>query len=58
LALHLQPCFEYLGQRPGSFPESERAAGEVLSLPIFPELEESELEEVASAIEEFFERER
>jgi dTDP-4-amino-4,6-dideoxygalactose transaminase len=57
LPLHLQPCFEYLGQSPGSFPESERAAGEVLSLPIFPELEESELEEVASAIEEFYERE-
>jgi dTDP-4-amino-4,6-dideoxygalactose transaminase len=54
LPLHLQPCFSYLGHGAGDFPESERAAGEVLSLPIFPELEGGELEEVAAAIEEFY----
>lgn len=54
LPLHLQPCFEYLGYAPGALPVSEGAAGEVLSLPIFPELVRSELEEVAHSIEEFY----
>lgn len=52
--LHLQPCFSYLGHRHGEFPESERAAAEVLSIPIFPEITEEEMETVAFAIEEYF----
>src|SRR5690606_35614569 len=43
--LHLEPCFSYLGHRSGAIPESERAAREVISIPIFPELTEAELEE-------------
>jgi dTDP-4-amino-4,6-dideoxygalactose transaminase len=54
LPLHLQPCFAYLGYREGDFPESERASQQVVSIPIFPELSAAELEEVATAIEEFF----
>src|SRR3954464_14210752 len=37
LALHLQPCFAYLGYKKGSIPESEKATAQVLSLPIYPE---------------------
>ena len=56
LPLHLQPCFAYLGYRPGSCPEAERAAGEVLSLPVYPELTRSQLDEVAGAVRDFYGR--
>jgi len=52
--LHLQPCFASLGYRKGDFPEAERAAAEVLSLPLYPELGTAELERVAGAVEEFY----
>jgi dTDP-4-amino-4,6-dideoxygalactose transaminase len=54
LPLHLQPCFAYLGYKEGQCPESERAAKEVLSLPIFPELSRAQLDEVAGAVNAFF----
>lgn len=52
--LHLQKCFEHLGHQPGDFPEAERAAQEVLSLPIFPELQPSQQDQVVSAIRGFY----
>ena len=47
--LHLQPAFRRFGYKEGDFPEAERAAQEVLSLPIYPELSEEQVKEVAGA---------
>ena len=52
--LHRQKCFAHLNA--GPFPESEAAAQEVLALPIFPELTDSEIEFVAGAVGAFFKR--
>lgn len=52
--LHLQPCFGNLGLGKGDLPVSEQAAHEVISIPVFPELSEPELDEVAATIEEFY----
>jgi dTDP-4-amino-4,6-dideoxygalactose transaminase len=51
--LHLQPAFANLGYRPGSMPESEAACREVLSLPIYPELADQQLQIVVKAIAEW-----
>jgi len=56
LSLHLQPCFEYLGYKRGAFPESEKASQEAISLPIYPELVQSQLDEVVDAVRSFYGR--
>jgi dTDP-4-amino-4,6-dideoxygalactose transaminase len=48
--LHRQQCFQSLNYGPGSLPRTERAAAEVLSLPIFPELTAAEQETVVSRL--------
>lgn len=53
--LHLQPCFSDLNYEKGSMPNAELVCNEVLSIPIYPEIEEEELEYVAENIIEFFE---
>jgi UDP-2-acetamido-2-deoxy-ribo-hexuluronate aminotransferase len=50
LPLHLQRAFHYLGYKQGDFPESEEAAREVLSLPIYPELEPEKARMIAEII--------
>jgi len=54
LPLHLQPVFSYLGLKAGDMPIAERAAQEVLALPMFPELTESEIRWVVESIAEFY----
>ena len=48
IPVHLQPGYRDLGYSAGDFPVAERAAGEVLSLPIYPELTDAQIETVAA----------
>jgi dTDP-4-amino-4,6-dideoxygalactose transaminase len=54
LPLHLQPVFSYLGLKAGDLPVAEQAAQEVLALPMFPELNETELRLVVANIADFY----
>lgn len=50
IPVHLQKCLAHLGHRPGDFPVTEKAAAEVLSLPMYPELTAAQQSEVAAAV--------
>ncbi|MFZ1501934.1 MAG: DegT/DnrJ/EryC1/StrS family aminotransferase, partial [Nitrospira sp.] len=54
LPLHLQSCYRDLGCQKGAFPQSERAAEEVLSLPIYAELSDEQLQYVVQTIASFY----
>jgi dTDP-4-amino-4,6-dideoxygalactose transaminase len=56
LSLHLQEVYKSLGYKLGDFPESERAQEQVLTMPMYPELSEERIEEVASEIKRFVNR--
>ncbi len=47
---HLQPAFTYLGYQPGDFPQAEKLAKQILSLPMYPGLSSSQIKEVVAAI--------
>ena len=52
--IHLQPAYQHLGLKKGSFPVAEKAAAEVLCLPIYPELGEDAVRRVAGEVKHFF----
>jgi len=53
LPIHLQECFRYLGYKEGDFPEAEKAAKEVLAIPVYPELTDKMKDSVADTIVSF-----
>jgi dTDP-4-amino-4,6-dideoxygalactose transaminase len=53
IPVHLQPAYRTLGYRVGDFPVAESAAGEVLSLPIYPELTREQVAAVATSVRRF-----
>lgn len=54
IPLHLQPVFKELGYNEGDLPETEKAAKEVLSLPMFPELKRAQQDYIIEKIAEFY----
>ena len=56
MPLHLQKAYVNLGYKPGDFPVAEKASREVLSLPMFPELTETQIQRVAAVVKGFFRR--
>ncbi len=54
LPLHLQAAYHHLGGKLGAFPVAERAAGEIMSLPMFPEMTSDQIDQVVDALAEFF----
>jgi dTDP-4-amino-4,6-dideoxygalactose transaminase len=53
IPLHEQACFAHLGYKPEDLPWAHRLAGEVLSLPVYPELSEAQVDQVCTAIGDF-----
>lgn len=53
IPVHLQPCYAGLGKGPGSFPVAEAVSGSCLSLPIFPELTDAQVDWVVKSVNSF-----
>ncbi len=53
-ALPFMPAYRYLGHRPEDFPRAYACQGEILSLPMYPELEDEQIAHVAEAIRDFY----
>jgi dTDP-4-amino-4,6-dideoxygalactose transaminase len=56
LSLHLQEVYKYLDHKPGDFPQSEQTQEQVLTLPMYPELSDEQIEAVVSEIKRFVDR--
>ncbi len=56
IPLHLQKSFADLGYKKGDFPVAEKMAEEILSLPMYPELKESEIKKIAGHIKQFYKK--
>jgi dTDP-4-amino-4,6-dideoxygalactose transaminase/acetyltransferase-like isoleucine patch superfamily enzyme len=56
IPLHMQDCYRRLGLAPGSYPHAERACAEVLSLPIYPELQQVQADQVIQSLSNFQEQ--
>jgi dTDP-4-amino-4,6-dideoxygalactose transaminase len=56
LPLHLQKCYANLGYKEGDFPVTERAARECLSLPIYPEMKDAQIDRVSEVVHDFFKK--
>ena len=54
IPLHLQKCFRNLGYNDGSFPNAERLAANGISLPMFPELADEQIQYISDKIKEFY----
>lgn len=54
LPIHLQPAYRFLGYKKGDFPITEKLADEILSLPMFPELKNSEIKYICNQIANFY----
>ena len=54
LPLHLQAAYKYLGYKKGDFPVAEKCCAEIVSLPMFPEMTEEQIQTVARAIREHY----
>jgi dTDP-4-amino-4,6-dideoxygalactose transaminase len=52
--IHLQPAYRDLGYAAGDFPHAERLADRMLSLPMFPELRDDQIQRVAAEVTRFF----
>ena len=56
LPMHLQECYKHLNYKPGSLPIAEKAAKEVINLPLFPGITKKQIKQVVFAIQFFFEK--
>jgi dTDP-4-amino-4,6-dideoxygalactose transaminase len=54
--IHLQEVYQRLGYKKGAFPEAERAASEILSLPMYPTMRDEEVVAVSGAVKAFYTR--
>jgi UDP-2-acetamido-2-deoxy-ribo-hexuluronate aminotransferase len=52
--MYPQKCFEYLGYKQGDLPEAEKAANEIMAIPVYPELTDQMIDYVAETILAFW----